>query len=337
MRSFRIGSRIAWAGPFLFFVPFLTGAEGNGCEPGGRIAIGSGTADGGSNFDGSATCMPADCAGLAAPAIAKVCPDGTAVSATLCAAQGDGKCGWTFPACPNDACSGEALPCVACPYGSTGIGHDSNGCPTCPICSPPPDACVAPVCNLPNCAVGSTLVPQYGPDGCETCAICVPDGSGNRDPLVGSWVFSGNVPDAITVTLTFGPDNSFTMVETVAPPGLPAGFTPTSCVTTDTYLGTFAEGVAGSTNTLDLTFTGGTANAIVDCDAGGPGTPMTPDAVAAYRDQGLVPATGNNYTVTSTTLVLTPTSSNPPLSGSCAPSPCDHGLATRVTTFTKPD
>jgi len=117
------------------------------------------------------------------------------------------------------------------------------------------------------------------------------------------------------------------MVETVSPASLPAGFEPTSCVTTDTYLGFYAEGVAGGTNTLDLTVTGGTANAIIGCDAGSVGTPMTSDTIAAYRDQGLVPATMNTYAVTSTTLVLTPAPNNPTI----------VGLATKPTTFTRPD
>jgi hypothetical protein len=181
MKSLRIGSRIAWVSPVLFLIPFLTGADGNGCQPGGPIPVGSGSSDAGSRSDGSVTCTPSDCAGdLAVPAIAKVCPDGTSVGATLCAAQSDGKCGWGFPACTTDACSGVALPCVPCPYGSTGMGHDSNGCATCPICAAPPsDACVVPVCNLPNCAVGSTIVPQYGADGCETCPICAPPDAGS--------------------------------------------------------------------------------------------------------------------------------------------------------------
>lgn len=163
-------------------------------------------------------------------------------------------------------------------------------------------------------------------------------GPANRDPLVGSWTYSGSVPDRITVTLTFGADNTLTMQESVAPLTVPAGGFATSCVTMDTYFGTYAEGVANGTNTLALTFTGGTTNAIVDCDASSPGTPMTPDLIADYRDQGLVPATMDNYTVSSAALVLTPTSTVPPVAGeSCGPGPCDHGLATQVTTLTKPD
>ena len=162
-------------------------------------------------------------------------------------------------------------------------------------------------------------------------------GSNNDDPLVGSWTFSGSVPEIITVTLTFDLDQSVTMVETVMPLTTPRGFMPTSCRTTDTYLGTYAEGVAGGTSTLDLTFTGGTSNAIVGCDAGLPGTPMTPELIVDYRNEGLVPATMSNYTVTSTALVLTPTSSDPPVGGGavCGPPPCQYGLATQVTTLTK--
>ena len=191
MKSLRIGSRVTWVSPLFCLLPFLMGADGNGCQPGGPIPIGSGGtndsgsssnggSDASSSSDGNVTCAPADCAGIPVPEPAKVCPDGTSVGETLCTAQGDGKCGWSFPACPTDACSNVALPCAGCPYGSTGTGYDSNGCPTCPICAPPPsDACVVPVCNLPNCAVGSTIVPQYGPDGCETCSICVPPDAGS--------------------------------------------------------------------------------------------------------------------------------------------------------------
>jgi hypothetical protein len=187
--------------------------------------------------------------------------------------------------------------------------------------------------TLPNVTTSALVALLYGVSACSSGS-----GSADRDPLVGSWTFSGSVPDLVTTTLTFNSDKTFTMLETVAPPTLPAGAAPSSCVTTDKYLGTYAEGVAGDMNTLALTFTGGTANAIVGCDAGAPGTAMTPDSIAAYRDQGLVPATMNDYTVTSTTLVLRPTSSDPPLdNGSCSPGPCDHGLATRVTTFTKPE
>src|SRR5690349_13676371 len=41
-------------------------------------------------------------------------------------------------------------------------------------------------------------------------------GSGNGDPLVGSWTFRGSVPYIVTVTLSFSPDKTFTMAETVS-------------------------------------------------------------------------------------------------------------------------
>jgi hypothetical protein len=63
---------------------------------------------------------------------------------------------------------------------------------------------------------------------------CSGSGSSNRDPLIGSWTFSGSVPDLVTVTLTLSPDKTFTMLEAVAPPTLPAGTKPTSCMTMDT-------------------------------------------------------------------------------------------------------
>ncbi|HEY4014922.1 MAG TPA: hypothetical protein VGM06_16380 [Polyangiaceae bacterium] len=151
------------------------GATSVGCQAGevtpdpGDAAVG----------DGGAVCTPASCAGLAAPAIAKVCPDGTTVTASVCEDQGGGRCGWGFPACPVDACAGPALPCVPCPYGSVGVGKDEDGCDTCPICAPPPDASPTsdacpppPVCNLPNCAYG--VVPQTDANGCAVCPICAP-------------------------------------------------------------------------------------------------------------------------------------------------------------------
>jgi hypothetical protein len=160
------------------------GADGNGCQPGGAISIGGGedgggmVAEGGAGAEAGSTCTPASCAGQAVPALAKLCPDGTTLTETLCEEQADGKCGWGFPACPaTDAC--EALPCLPCQYGDLGVGVDANGCATCPICAPPPDAgktsdaCpAAPICNLPNCMYG--VIPQKDANGCDVCAICAP-------------------------------------------------------------------------------------------------------------------------------------------------------------------
>ncbi len=171
-----------WIGPALICVPFLMGADGQGC--GGEIAA----KDGGSVTppvtDASHECAPSDCAGQAVPALARVCPDGTAVSASVCVEQDDGTCGWGFPACPAvdggiDMCASQiALPCAPCPYGSSGVGVNAEGCPTCPICLPPPDAGV--VCSCPELPVdpvcpGGTRqneVAGTAPCYCPTLGAC---------------------------------------------------------------------------------------------------------------------------------------------------------------------
>src|ERR1019366_3344549 len=172
MKSLALRSRVAWSAPIVLVLPLLMGADGKGCEAGGPIPVGSGagddasaSTDGGGGGGGGVVCTQASCAGMAVPALAKLCPDGTAVSESVCEEQANGKCGWGFPACPSDACAASDLPCVPCPYGSTGTATDANGCPTCPICAPPPDggstvdACPpAPICNLPNCMYG--VIPQ---------------------------------------------------------------------------------------------------------------------------------------------------------------------------------
>jgi hypothetical protein len=120
----------------LLAFPFITGADG-GCTqqsaPTGRgMASDSGTAG-----DSGAGCAAADCSGLAAPALAKLCPGGTSVGATLCASGPTGACEWTFPPCPAVAEGGcPGLGCdPACP---NGVLVDSNGCPTCQ-CAPAAD------------------------------------------------------------------------------------------------------------------------------------------------------------------------------------------------------
>ncbi len=184
MTSLQLRSRVAWTAPMVLVLPFLMGADGNGCQPGGPITIGSGgdsggvVTEGGSPADSGSGCTPASCAGMAVPADAKLCPDGTTLTENLCEEQANGHCGWSFPACPTDACV--ALPCIGCPYGSLGTATSADGCPTCPICAPPPDsgttidACpaVAPICNLPNCMYGVTA--RTDANGCEVCPVCTP-------------------------------------------------------------------------------------------------------------------------------------------------------------------
>jgi hypothetical protein len=52
-------------------------------------------------------CTQADCAGLPMDQIAKLCPDGSTVTANVCTRQANGSCNWDFPACP-DAGTAEA-------------------------------------------------------------------------------------------------------------------------------------------------------------------------------------------------------------------------------------
>src|SRR5258708_34886223 len=81
----------------------------------------------------------------------------------------------------------------------------------------------------------------------------------SSDPLVGTWTYSGRVPNIVNGTLTFKSDNSFAFVETVAPVTLPAGVVPGTCVTTDTYSGAYDETISCAVNNLGWSFSGGTS------------------------------------------------------------------------------
>ena len=135
------------------------------------------------------------------------------------------------------------------------------------------------------------------------------NGAEATDPLVGTWTYSGRVPAFVAITLTMRADNSFTFVEEVAPYSLPAGYVPNGCVTTETYLGTYAATLAGAKSSVSWTFATGTANSVSGCnDPSGDsaGTAMTEEAIASYREQGLIPPSTVTYSVTSTALVLNP-------------------------------
>jgi hypothetical protein len=165
----RVLARATWLAPILLTIPFLTGADGNGCLGGSLFVV---VSDAGSvppqsddgSTGGTAACMPSDCANLGAPAIAKVCPDGTSEGATDCQLQSDGTCGWGFPPCPDagsgDACITTPLPCPLCPNGSSSLSQDANGCYSCLACTPADDASV--VCSCPN-----EPVPAICPDGSQ--------------------------------------------------------------------------------------------------------------------------------------------------------------------------
>jgi hypothetical protein len=186
----QLRSRMAWTIPVALVFPFLTGANGTGCQP--AIAP---TDAGGAAADGG-TCDPAACVGLPAPALAKLCSDGTTLTESVCEEQGDGKCGWGFPPCPAPApdsgAAADACPpppicnLPDCRYGVI-PPTDANGCSVCAICAPAPDsgaaadACPpAPICNLPDCRYG--VIPQKDAEGCSVCAICAPaPDSGSSD------------------------------------------------------------------------------------------------------------------------------------------------------------
>jgi hypothetical protein len=135
---------------------------------------------------------------------------------------------------------------------------------------------------------------------------------GGADRLLGTWTYSGKVPAQVTLAITFNSDKTCIIVEQVAPATTPAGHTNDSargCTTTDTYLGTYTETDPAGTNTLTMTFTDGTANAILGCEDAsdvGAGVPMTADGITSYRSQGLIPAMTVTYAVTSTTLSFSP-------------------------------
>jgi hypothetical protein len=135
-------------------------------------------------------------------------------------------------------------------------------------------------------------------------------GSSRAEALIGTWTFHGETPEIVDLAVTLRADKTFTFVEHVSPISVPAtsiaGPRDASCVTTDTYVGTYAEQGA---NQLTWTFTGGTANVVSGCDDAShdsAGTSMTDDAIASYREQGYIPAASVTYTATPTTLVITP-------------------------------
>jgi hypothetical protein len=187
MMQSRLGGCRGYTSAVLFAVALLTGVAGGGCS--GSVADGGpGATDGGSDAAGSSDaaagidaaggCTAADCAGLAAPAIAKTCPDGTSVGATLCAREASGQCNWTFPACPTDA--GPVCPGLGCfPQCPNGVLKDNNGCDTCQ-CAPPADAGGTGVCatnaDCPNGGVCAFLESA----GCAATGQCFAANNGPR-------------------------------------------------------------------------------------------------------------------------------------------------------------
>ena len=196
----RTRSPIVWTSLALLGVPFLMGADGGGCAPGGPVFTGgadaaptgpvvthpadAGPADSGP--DAAPGCSPSDCAGLAAPALAKLCPDGSSVAATVCVAQPDGRCDWGFPECPSDdagatdasdaavVCSCPNIPIApTCPDGSPRgftTGPAPCRCQELAAC-PAHDAGAAPCAADTDCANGS-ICGFLEADGCAASGTC---------------------------------------------------------------------------------------------------------------------------------------------------------------------
>jgi hypothetical protein len=200
----RPGGRRPCTSAVLLAVALSTGAAAGGCS--GAVAPGgSGGADGGS--DGAGSCTAADCAGLGAPAIAKVCPDGTSLGATLCVQQAGGQCGWGFPACPGDA--GQACPGLGCaPQCPAGVLKDSSGCDTCQ-CAPVADAGGSGVCtSAADCNGGICGFLESA--GCAATGQCFPALSGPRCGLAS--------------TVGCGCNGSDVSIDPGCYSGLPAGY-----------------------------------------------------------------------------------------------------------------
>jgi hypothetical protein len=142
-----------------------------------------------------------------------------------------------------------------------------------------------------------------------SCGASADGGTTQPAAIVGTWTYSGSVPDLVNVTLTLCADGSFSFAEQVAPATTPAGGGDGGggCVTTDTYQGVYGTSVGGGE--VKWAFETGTANAISGCadvSENSPGIAMTSAAIESYRSQGLIPPPQEAYTTTATTLVLTP-------------------------------
>jgi hypothetical protein len=86
-------NRLRYIAAVALTFPFLTGAEGDGCRPGGDVPVGS-------NEGG--VCSAEACRDLPRQLDAKICYDGTTVERSVCKPGTAGRCGWEFPPCPGD-------------------------------------------------------------------------------------------------------------------------------------------------------------------------------------------------------------------------------------------
>jgi hypothetical protein len=179
----RVGNCRPCMSVLLFAFTFLAGAGGGGCS--GAVTSGSGASDGGGdaatgNDAANGGCTPADCAGLPAPQLAILCPDGTSVGATLCAREANGQCNWTVPPCPPGD-GGHVCPALGCdPACPNGVLKDSNGCDTCQ-CAPGPSACTTNA-DCPNGGICGFLESA----GCAATGQCFTMTPGPRCAIASS-------------------------------------------------------------------------------------------------------------------------------------------------------
>jgi len=180
--------------------PGAPGATDDGGNTGADGADGAG--------DAAGDCTPADCAGLAAPALAKMCPDGTSVGATLCVRQANGQCDWGFPACPGDA--GHACPGLGCfPQCPNGVLKDANGCGTCQ-CAPAADGGGTGSCTTSADCPNGGICGFLESAGCAATGQCFPAPSGPRC--------------AIASTVGCGCNGSDVSIDPSCVSGLPSGY-----------------------------------------------------------------------------------------------------------------
>jgi hypothetical protein len=170
--NFSLTSRSLLAVGLVLAVPLLTGANGNGC--GNAVVIGN--ENGGSGGTSTVTCA-ADSCGEAAPAIARICPDGTSVGPT-CGVT-NGTCGWTFP-CPPSTCTtaqcGAEPPTPLCSGGTTVT-------PTCGLTSNDTCGWTVPACPTTTCTA-SDCGPEPGIEvdcnGTPEGPVCEPTGTNDQ-------------------------------------------------------------------------------------------------------------------------------------------------------------
>jgi hypothetical protein len=137
-----------------------------------------------------------------APPPTPICADGSSPPLT-CEPASAGSCNWVVGRCPPSTDSGSgttdaclALPCVACPYGSTGIGKDANGCDTCPICAPAPDAGASACSADADCPVGE-VCGFLESNGCGSPGKCFPAPSITCDAYLPGCACDGSEVDLI--------------------------------------------------------------------------------------------------------------------------------------------